>query len=200
MSSICILIGTCFFAYFVGTLTALITEGDKIEQYQLEKLEEAQSFCEKKKLPKELTRAILSHIRYHCRYNYVFDEAEMLSILPSYLQHDINTFTSQQLLLSLSIFESLPPFIVGAIAVKTRSVSCYKDYSLFSPGDMAKALYIQRTGKSILEDAEGNVIQHLSRGSVVGEYSAILFKKRKLRVHCTMWSEFYSVAIDDVQV
>ena len=96
VSSISILIGTCFFAYFVGTLTALITEGDKIEQYQLEKLEEAQSFCEKKKLPKELTRAILSHIRYHCRYNFVFDEAEVLSILPSYLQHDVNTFTSQQ--------------------------------------------------------------------------------------------------------
>ncbi len=35
VSSISILIGTCFFAYFVGTLTALITEGDRIEQYQL---------------------------------------------------------------------------------------------------------------------------------------------------------------------
>ncbi len=71
--SICILIGTCFFAYFVGTLTVLITEGDKIKSYELEKLEEAQSFCEKKKLPKELTRGILTHIRYHCTYNYVFD-------------------------------------------------------------------------------------------------------------------------------
>ena len=92
MSSICILIGTCFFAYFVGTLTVLITEGDKIKSYELEKLEEAQSFCEKKKLPKELTRAILTHIRYHCNYNYVFDESELISSLPPYLQNDIHSF------------------------------------------------------------------------------------------------------------
>eukprot|EP01084_Bolivina_argentea_P132951 234615_1 len=35
--SICILIGTCFYAYFIGTLTVLITEGDKIKSYQSDK-------------------------------------------------------------------------------------------------------------------------------------------------------------------
>ena len=40
--SICILIGTCFFAYFIGTLTSLITEGDRIKSVEIQKLEEAQ--------------------------------------------------------------------------------------------------------------------------------------------------------------
>ena len=62
--SICILIGTCFFAYFVGTLTSLITEGDRIKGVEIQKLEEAQAFCDQKKLPRELSRAILTHIRF----------------------------------------------------------------------------------------------------------------------------------------
>eukprot|EP01084_Bolivina_argentea_P160056 278752_1 len=39
--SICILVGTCFFAYFIGTLTSLITEGDRIKSVEIQKLEEA---------------------------------------------------------------------------------------------------------------------------------------------------------------
>eukprot|EP01084_Bolivina_argentea_P200585 342997_1 len=117
ISSVCILIGTCFFAYFVGTLTVLITEGDRIKSYERDKLEEAQSFCERKKLPKELTHAILTHIRYHFSYNYVFDESDVLALLPSYLQHDINVYVSKQFLLQLKIFQNeyinLPEFIIG---------------------------------------------------------------------------------------
>ena len=67
--SACILVGTCFFAYFIGTLTSLITEGDRIKSVEIQKLEEAQAFCDQKKLPRELSRAVLTHIRYHCGYN-----------------------------------------------------------------------------------------------------------------------------------
>eukprot|EP01084_Bolivina_argentea_P011041 20633_1 len=106
VSSLCILVGTCFYAYFISTLTALITQGDKIKVYEYDKIEEAQSFCERKKLPKELTHAILTHIRYHCRYNYLFDESEILNILPPYLQHDIHTYASKQFLLTSRIFQN----------------------------------------------------------------------------------------------
>eukprot|EP01084_Bolivina_argentea_P255386 429527_1 len=198
-----VLIGTVFFAYFIGTLTALITEGDKIKSYELEKLEEAQSFCEKKKLPKELTRAILTHIRYHCNYNYVFDESELLNMLPSYLQHDIQHYVSKQFLLSLQIFRNeyikLPNFIIGLIALNTKSISCNQWFKLYDSGDIAKEIYIQRTGRSILKDKNNTIIQRLSRGSVCGEYSSILFKKRHTHLECETWSEFYSVSVDDIK-
>eukprot|EP01083_Nonionella_stella_P144861 453033_1 len=203
VSSICILIGTCFFAYFVGTLTVLITEGDKIKSFELEKLEEAQSFCERKKLPKELTRAILTHIRYHCTYNFIFDESELLNILPAYLQHDIHSYISKQFLLKLNIFKNdliqLPDFIIGLIAVKTKSISCNQHYKLYDYGDFAKTFYIQRTGKSILYNKHDQQLCELKRGSVCGEYSSFLFKKRKLKVECQTWSEFYSINIDDIK-
>eukprot|EP01083_Nonionella_stella_P029364 80845_1 len=201
--SICILVGTCFFAYFVGTLTVFITEGDKIKSFQSDKLEEAQSFCEKKKLPKELTRAVLTHIRYHCTYNYVFDENELLSLLPAYLQHDIHSYVAKQFLLQLKIFQNeyihLSNFIIGLIAVQCKSISCNQSYKLYDVGDIAKEFYIQRTGQSLMYDKKGHLVRELTRGSVCGEYSGFLFKKRKVKIQCQTWSEFYSINVDDIR-
>eukprot|EP01083_Nonionella_stella_P098054 275654_1 len=201
--SLCILTGTCFFAYFIGTLTVLITEGDKVKAYEIEKLEEAQLFCEQKKLPKELTHAICTHIRYHCQYNYTFDESELLGLLPSYLQHDIQSYVAKQFLMDLDIFHNeyiqLPEFIIGLIAIKTKSISCNQSFNLYDVNDTAKAFYIQRTGRSIMYDSNDELVTELSRGSVCGEYSSFLFKKRKSKVECQTWSEFYSISVDDIR-
>eukprot|EP01084_Bolivina_argentea_P029704 55151_1 len=203
VSSICILIGTCFFAYFVGTLTVLITEGDKIRSFEIDKIEEAQLFCEKKRLPKELSHAICSHIRYHARYNYVFDETDLLDTLPSYLRHDINSCVAKQFLINIGIFQNeyiqLPAHIIGAIAIKCQAISCNQCFKLYAIDDIAKEFYIQRTGKSVMYDKNGNILKHISRGDVCGEYSSILFKKRKVKVQCETWSEFYSISIDDIK-
>ncbi len=48
---------------------------------------------------------------------------------------------------------------------------------------MAKEFYIQRTDRSELLDKHNNKLYELSRGDVCGEYSALLFKRRKLRVN-----------------
>ena len=199
VSSLCILVGTLLFAYFISTLTNLISEGDKISSYESDKLEEAHSFCQRKKLPKEMTHAILTHIRYHCSYNYLFDESELLNILPAYLQHDIHAYCAKQFLLNLPIFSKLPVSVIGLIALKTKSISCNQSYKLYDVNDMAKEFYIQRTGKSIMYDKDGRALHHLSRGDVCGEYSSFLFKRRKLRIECETWSEYYAISVDDVK-
>eukprot|EP01083_Nonionella_stella_P078910 216228_1 len=197
--SVAILVGTCFFGYFIGTLTAYITEGDKVQSFRSDKLEEARSFCDKKKLPKELTRAVLIHIRYHCTYNYVFDEGEVLSLLPAHLQHDIHNSVAKQFLMHLKMFHHLSDYVIGLIAVKCKSISCNQGYRLYEIDDIAKEFYIQRTGKSSMYNKKGQKIQQLSRGSVCGEYSSFLFKKRTTKLECDTWSEFYSINIDDIR-
>ncbi len=46
---------------------------------------------------------------------------------------------------------------------------------------------------------ENKRLCQLSRGSVCGEFSSILFKRRTLKVQCLTWSEFYSINIDDIK-
>ncbi len=166
-------------------------------------MEEAQSFCDKKKLPRELTRAILTHVRYHCNYNYVFDENELLNMLPEYLQHDIHAHVGKQFLLQLKIFQNeyihLPEFIIGLIAVKSKSISCNQWFKLYDVGDIAKEFYIQRTGVSAMYDENNKLLYNLSRGSVCGEYECILFKQRKVKVECSTWSEFIAVNVDAIK-
>eukprot|EP01084_Bolivina_argentea_P255388 429532_1 len=198
--SISILIGTCFFAYFVGTLTVLITEGDKIKSFESDKLEEAQSFCEKKKLPKELTRAILTHVRYHCQYNYVFNSNDLIKSLPPYLQTDIHKYLSRVILSQIDIFKNLNKSILGQIALKMRSISCNEDYELFKLGDKAQGIYIQRTGVATMRfygENNNKKIIKLKRGHVFGEY-AFISPKRKISVECNTWSEFYILQINDI--
>ena len=85
-ASVCILIGTCFFAYFVGAVGTLLADGDRIRAERNQKIEEAQQFCVSKKLPKDLSHAIITHTKYHCKHNYLFDESSVLQCLPLYLR------------------------------------------------------------------------------------------------------------------
>ena len=165
--------GTCFVAYFIGSVNSLITEGDRTQSVKLQKLEEARAFCDKKKLSRELSRAILTHIRYHCRYNYVFDEGDLISSLPPNLQNQIHSNLAQSILSQIDFFKSFTKstgsmHILGQIALKIRSISCNEGFKIIERGDRAKEIYIQRTGHSVLESHEG-WIRELKRGDIIGE-------------------------------
>eukprot|EP01083_Nonionella_stella_P000797 2284_1 len=204
VASISILVGTCFFAYFIGTLTTLISEGDRISSEIMSKMEEAQHFCDKKKLPHEMTRAVLTHTRYHCNYNCILNEQSVLAKLPPYLQTEISLHVYKTLMLSKIDFfnESiLDPVVRGAIAIRMRSMSCNNNFRLFKKGDLAKQIYVQRTGRSIhlIETKKGKKMKKkLNRGDVCGEYSLIL-KKRASTVLCATWCEFYVIDTDDIK-
>eukprot|EP01083_Nonionella_stella_P217283 780208_1 len=198
VSSVLILIGTCFFSYFIGTLTVLITEGDKEKAYKLDRLEEAQNFCEKKKLPQELARMILTHTRYHCENNYVFDEDAIVQTLPPHLQLQIEYYLSSHFIKQIRIFNSLPDSILGQIALKIRSISCNADHKLYHKGQRAKAIYIQRTGLSKLRYHDvRKQNKTFVRGHVCGE-DAFIRPKRHTSVTCETWCEFYVIPIVDV--
>ena len=63
-----IVIGSCFFAWFVGVLTTELTD-DLHHQTKSIRLEFASRFCDFFKLPPELKRAVLTHQDYHNREN-----------------------------------------------------------------------------------------------------------------------------------
>merc|ERR1711971_52108 len=76
-----ILASSCFFAYFLGSITIMVMEGDAVHSYVEDQLEAAQHFCDQKTLPPLMRQAILTHTKYHCRNNYVFDEEAVLEHL-----------------------------------------------------------------------------------------------------------------------
>eukprot|EP01083_Nonionella_stella_P290192 987500_1 len=206
-ASAVILVGTCLFGYFVGTITSLITEGDKVSSSIMNKLEDAQHFCQQKKLPSNMSRAVLTHTRYHCNHNYVLgDEQDVLSNLPSYLAMDVSLYISRKYLENLDFFgnDFIDPYIRGLIALKIKSISCNKGYKLFVKGDVAEKLYIQRIGKSnhFIYDANNPkkkpVKKKVSRGDVVGEYALVL-KKRESTLVCETWCEFYVLDVADIK-
>jgi len=201
VATLTILVGTCVVAYFIGNVTSLITEGDRVRSAKLQKLEEAKAFIHQKNLSPKLSRAILSNIRYHCRYNYVFNETDLFDSLPLSLQNEIHEKMAKSMLSQLEFFKSFTKSksalrTLGQIAAKTRSISCPEGECLFTKGDRAKEIYIQRTGVSEIEFADGSTRQ-LSPGDVIGA-DCISWNKRTCTVRCETFGEFYALAISDV--
>ena len=67
-----VLIGTCFFAYLIGTISSLLNEGDQINKLTEQKMIESQHFCESRNLDIHLTRAVLGHTEYYCESGSLF--------------------------------------------------------------------------------------------------------------------------------
>merc|ERR1719361_956818 len=196
-----ILIGTCFVAYFIGNVSQLVMEGDRTDSILRDKLDDATAFCDQKRFPPQLTRAILTHIQYHVAHNYVFEEDELIDSLPPNIQKEIHQRLAQSVLTQIDFFNSFQRSVgmketLGEIALKMRSVSCNEGRPLFSIGDRAKEIYIQRSGKSMMVFPDGTS-QQLRRGDVVGE-AAVFSPKRRFTVSCATFCEFYILNIRDV--
>lgn len=198
--SIGILIGSCFFAYFIGVLTNGL--GDDLRHDTTRtRLEQSLAFCAHYDLPRELRRAVLTHMRYWNSYNYLFDCQETMDALPNYLQKQIERYLAAKVLKELDIFEALDKDIIGQIALRLKSKSVGAEQWLYKSGEIGKEMYIQRTGRSKLvskqNNGEPNRYRMLKRGDVVGE-NAILSRTRTDTVICLEWSEFYVLDVNDI--
>eukprot|EP01083_Nonionella_stella_P031776 86987_1 len=196
--SICILAGSCFFAYFIGTLTSWVAEGDRVRSFEIQKVEEAQAFCRHHKFSRELTRMVLTHVRYYCNYNFVFESEDVLSVLPPFLQRKVNTGVAERYLSKMDLFKHLPPEVIGQIALTMHSVSCNANRYLYNRGDVALCIYIQRTGEAKLRYSDGTSSRRLHRGDVLGE-RALISGKRRDAVKVIVWSEFFVLDIESIR-
>ena len=80
-------------AYFVGAVGSLLAEGDRVRVEKDGKIEQAHQFCVSKRLPGDLSHAVLTHTKYHCQHNFMFDEMKVLETLPTYLRFCLFVYT-----------------------------------------------------------------------------------------------------------
>jgi len=201
VSSICIIIGSVFFAFFIGTLTSYLSgDADESKRNETDRVRQARLFCQHHKFDNELTRSVITHIRYHCRTNVqsVCPHEEVLTMLPCFLQREIRERVGLRLLAELDLFRDLPKEVIGQIALEMQSVSCNRGKYLFRRGDVAKHLYIQRTGEAKLHYFSDKAPRDLRRGDVVGE-RALVSGRRRYCVVASMWAEFWALNVDDIQ-
>ena len=171
------MVGTCFFAFLIGAVGSLLADGDRVRVKSNEQIDQAYQFCISKNLPKDLTHAIITHTRYHCKNNFMFDEMSVLDNLPEYLQMDVSAYIGKQILKQIGIFSKhIDSYTMGLIALKMKSVSCNAGYKLFQTNDIGNKIYIQRSGKALLKYKSKalhrrNSASNLSNISNISNYS-----------------------------
>ena len=200
VASGCILIGTCFFAYFIGAVSGLIVNGDNEKSEIRSKLEKAKKFCQVKKLPPHLSFAIIAHTKYHLQHNFGYDETmDILNNLPKHLKCRVTAHMGTKMLSQFELFDELDYETIGLISLKMRYISCNQGYTIFNKNEIGSEIYIQRSGESLLCDGSGNRMDKFERGDVFGEESMILNSKRNYSVKCNTWCEFYVINCHDIR-
>ena len=108
----------------------MVAEGDRIRAIRESKFEEAQAFCANKNLPPQLSRAIMTHITYFWKRNFVYDDIEILSSLPFGIQYDVLKYHGDRIFAKFEPFQMLPDTTKGLLAIKLKQFSCNKGYFL----------------------------------------------------------------------
>ena len=195
-----------FTAWFIGTFSALIAEGEEHSRAKNDAVTKALLFCHHFNVPEKLQRAIVSHTKYHYLSNYVVSqEDEVMRCLPHFLRNEVKDLLAKQsyeFLQQIDLFRHLHDRVIGELVLRMESVACNCDKRLYKKGDEADEFYIQRTGESQLSlpSERGHRRRRtIKRGYVVGELcllDAVRFRRCSLR--CKTWSEFYVVQKEDV--
>eukprot|EP01084_Bolivina_argentea_P034560 63993_1 len=201
------LIGTATLSYFIGTLSSMISKGDRLKTVKEIRMSEAQAFCDQYNLPTRMTRAILAHLKYHFSNNYIFDKNKIFANIPTYLYKMVAKQLAQRVVEKITFFKPLRSDVRGLIALKTKSISCNAGYKLYKKGDKYNKIYIQRTGHSLLSFHDGSGQKMIKRrGDVFGEDALCSYlspdfngQNRSIStLQCKTWSEFYVIQITDV--
>ena len=196
MSSVTILIGSCFFAYLISVLSEGLRDDPQLKEI-LKRRKQALAFCSHYDFPPELRKAVCTHVKFFSKHNYNFDRDQIMELLPNHIQKEVWHHLAVNQLQGMDIFKKLERDIVGQIALRMTRKSVGEEQKLFQRGDIGRELYIQRTGKSKIIYGETSITRKLGRGDVVGEES-LFSRKREDTVICLVWCEFFVLDIEDI--
>ena len=205
----CVVVGSCVSAWFIGTFSALVLEGDTSHRSEHDALERAQTFCNHYNIDDNLRRAVELHTRYYYKqHNYmVSTKDEVLECLPNYLQNEIKKQLALQSLKHSKLFKGLDDAVIGNLMLNIKSVACNEGCSLFTKNEVATELYICTQGTAqLMRDEEGNddddIVKNkkymVSEGDIVGEY-CLSEDYRRYTLRCNIWCEFWRIRKCDMR-
>ena len=205
---LCVFLGSCVSAWFIGSFSALVLEGDTTQRSEHDAIVSAQSFCNHYNIDDNLRRAVELHTRYYYkRHNYLVSaKDEVMEKLPLFLQNDIKKKLALASLKNSKLFKGLDDAVIGSLMLNVKSVACNEKCSLFQKNEVANELYICTQGISqlIKEDVEGKEDDDFVKrkymvceGDIVGEY-CLRESYRKYTLRCNSWSEFWRIRKCDI--
>ena len=127
------IIGTGFYSYTIGNLTAMILSLDEDNEELQVKYDTLKKVTAKYKLSNKLNERIENHITKSQENQKYFDSERLLSEVPSYLRHEIVEITHRGIYTYVRFFQGKSKSFLSAIVheltplhVDTRELIYYK--------------------------------------------------------------------------
>lgn len=168
--------GVGFFAYYVGSVTAVITSQDLNSGAYLDRLEAIQSWLDfHHEIPKQLRRKIRRHFKEHLKQEAAVDDASVFNDLSPELLADTSKFVIHDVIRYHPIFKALHAGAIHRLALILKKKYAVANELIVASGAVGTGMYIIVSGAAVWERSP--VRRELMFGDSFGE--EILLKREE---------------------
>eukprot|EP00340_Litonotus_pictus_P000295 CAMPEP_0170527802 /NCGR_PEP_ID=MMETSP0209-20121228/13288_1 /TAXON_ID=665100 ORGANISM="Litonotus pictus, Strain P1" /NCGR_SAMPLE_ID=MMETSP0209 /ASSEMBLY_ACC=CAM_ASM_000301 /LENGTH=237 /DNA_ID=CAMNT_0010818587 /DNA_START=52 /DNA_END=762 /DNA_ORIENTATION=- len=168
-SSFIMIFASCFYAYFIGTITAILTNSNDKENFYDNKLSTVMKYLEEKKVSERLqlkVRTFLEHV-IECRKKNLIYERDILDLLSPELSYEVRCSFNFKYLGAIIPLSNYEPFI-GLLATRITDEQINPYEILFNKNDPSTNMYF--INKGIIQMFDDHIIfKKLIKGEYFGE-------------------------------
>ena len=188
--------GASIYALFVGIIATLMIQVDASTAIYNQKIETLKQYSQHRRLPKELTKRILSSFNLRWKKYKAFDEAEVLDCLPSSIKTEVCLFAARDLVKSLPFLHNAEEGLILIMVNMLKPQTFIKKELIIREGEVAKEMYFLNEG-TVQVESNGTIITLLRRGSYFGEIDLLRESKRVASVRARSNVDAYTLTKED---
>jgi len=173
--SFVMLFSSTIFAYFVGKISALVSDQDVSNARFRQRMKELNSFMAARELPEQLRLRMRNFLNYRRSSNTFFDDDDILGDLSHSLRKEVVMHESEAIIRTVRYFGKAPVDMVERIALALHTEYCAPREVIYREGDKSDSLYIIARGSlvSVYSSVLGSTPTILREGQLFGETAAL---------------------------
>ncbi|EGT48580.1 hypothetical protein CAEBREN_02576 [Caenorhabditis brenneri] len=199
------LIGVLVFATIIGSVGSVVTQMSQNVNTFREMMDGIKFYMKYRGVQSAIQERVLNCFLYLNSHNQLYDEEEILSLLPPRFQANIAANLHQDTLSKVALFQKCDQrFLQEIVMLVKQQVYSPNDY-LCRKNEKAKEMFIVKKGTlTVIDDDTGAELDFLKENSTFGELSIIHVKgnllgdRRSVSLRSVGYSDVYVLHQDDV--
>eukprot|EP00928_Gymnodinium_smaydae_P068609 TRINITY_DN5178_c0_g1_i1.p1 TRINITY_DN5178_c0_g1~~TRINITY_DN5178_c0_g1_i1.p1 ORF type:complete len:847 (-),score=206.00 TRINITY_DN5178_c0_g1_i1:190-2730(-) len=162
------ILGGCFYAYIVGSITAIVTTRDLNSHAYRERLDLIQSWLNYHgEIPRSLRKRVRRHFKELLTRKTALDDSAILNDLTPELNHEVSNFLLSDHIRYNVLFDGLPISTISRLVPILRHTMRQDNERLTKRGDVGVGMCIVLEGTAVV--SEGHLVCSSRGGERVGE-------------------------------
>ena len=177
----CLYIGSVFYAFVISGIAFVMANMDVGASNLSQEILKINDYSKNRKIPGKLKDKIRNFFRLQFGDGKLYDEVEVLAVLPPSLQNEIKYFSKKTLIDAITVFSraDIPEALVFRLSACLDPRAYFKGETLVHEGRVGTEMYFIQSGLvEVLTQHRQFMIKVLADGCYFGDVSLLLGCKR----------------------